>query len=574
MLYKRVVLLLAVVLTSVFSFSTGAAETSSADRPLKCVYFVPKDCMPCPNRAERLFRVMTCVQDFYRREMDRNGLGPISFGLEEDGPGKLKLYEVYAPSNQEDYGRDSAWVVRDVIAEELAKQGIDVNKEVIVVFQLGLRWEGEKAVEVGPFAGSGATTNGIAWCYDDPMLDSDKLSSKEPGGYYYGPCSIGKFNSHYIGGIAHELGHALTLPHDCELSTELATFGNALMGSGNHTFGQELRGEGKGSFLTYSEALRLSVVPAINGKKPEQRPVDVKLTELKGSRVSKNVIRFSGKIEADVPVLGLIFYNDLDSRGSDYDAKTWTVKPDRDGAFQIELTEVEPEPSEIRVCAVRDVDTILLFKAPYNPNGEAGEFDSIEYAFQVPKAAAAYAARDSRALRKLAKGDLARWSDLKTLCEELAASIEFPEKIQTPTDVKASISSFDLSNAAFTTQKVGWASLTRRSFFDGSLLSVGGKVYSSGLCAHAPSELRCNLGKKWKTFRFGYGMQSSGRGAVVFVVYGDGKELFRSSRIDDNALRTDSVDVSNVRTLKLVVEDGENGNYGDHSVWIEPILLR
>ncbi|MBP5622919.1 MAG: NPCBM/NEW2 domain-containing protein [Thermoguttaceae bacterium] len=571
---SRALLALAVALAAFFTIQAYAQDNIGHNRPLKCVYFIPSDCEPNADRAERLCRVMKCVQDFYRQEMERNGFGAISFGLEEEKPGELKLYEVRAPGKQEDYGRDSAWAVRDVVAKELAKQGIDVGKEVIVIFQLGLRWEGKKAVEVGPFVGSGAVSYGTAWFYDDPMLDPDNLSSKEPGGYYNGACSVGEFNSHYIGGIAHELGHALTLPHDCELATERPIFGNALMGAGNHTFGNDLRGEGKGAFLTFSEALRLSVVPAINGKVPVRRANDVKLTDLKGTRVSKNVVRFSGRIEAKSPVLGLVFYEDLDSRRSDYDAKTWTVKPDEDGTFEVELTEVAPEPSELRVCAVCDVDTVQLLKVAYNPNGNEGEFGPIEYEFQIQKVAAAYSARDSKTLRTLASEELKSNENLKTLCEELALIIESPETPETPANVDDKSASFDLSNAAFTVQRVGWSRLTRHAFFDGSLLVVGNKAYSSGLCAHAPSELSCDLGKKWKSFRFGYGLEKGGTGSVVFVVYGDGEEIFRSALISDRELHESSVDVSNVQTLKLVVEDGGNGNNSDHSVWIEPKLLR
>ncbi len=570
----RVFLTLAVATSTFFTFQTNAQEKSEHNRPLKCVYFVPSDCEPNPDRAARLFRVMTCVQDFYRREMDRNGFGAITFGLEEESPGELKLYEVRAPGKQADYGRDSAWAVRDVVAKELAKQGIDVGKEVVVIFQLGLRWEGEKAVEVGPFVGAGSVSYGVAWFYDDPMLDSDKLSSKEPGGYYNGACSVGEFNSHYIGGIAHELGHALTLPHDCELAAERPVFGNALMGAGNHTFGNDLRDEGQGAFLTYSEALRLSVVPAINGKAPARRPAVVKLTELKGTRVSEKAVRFSGKIDAKSDVFGLIFYEDLDSRRSDYDAKTWTVKPDENGAFEIELTEVAPEPSELRVCAVCDVDTVQLLKVAYTPDGSEGEFAPIDLEFQLKKITAAFSERDAQALRSLASSEFQPSSELAALCEELASTIESPKPFETPTNVDSSISSFDLTDAEFTTQKVGWSRLARHEFFDGTPLIVGNKGYSSGLCAHAPSELRCELGKKWETFRFGYGLQKGGSGSVVFVVKGDGKELFRSPLIADRRLRECSVDVSNAQTLELVVEDGGNGNTSDHSVWIAPTLLR
>ena len=76
----------------------------------------------------------------------------------------------------------------------------------------------------------------------------------------YGRISLGKHNSIFIGGMAHELGHALGLPH-CRGSADEAQLGTALMGSGNRTFGDEIRGEGRGTFLSRAHALRLASHP-------------------------------------------------------------------------------------------------------------------------------------------------------------------------------------------------------------------------------------------------------------------------------------------------------------------------
>ncbi len=560
-----------VVLALLNTVDVFAKETGDA-RPLKCVYFVPSDCQPYPDRAARLYRVMKYVQDFYRSEMERNGFGPMTFGLEEDNPGELKLYEVQAPKEQAAYGRDSHGAVREIVVKELAKLGIDASKEVVVIFQIGLRWEGNKAIEVSSFVGGGTSFNGTAWFYDDPMLDPEKLSSKEPGGYYGRPCSVGEFNSHYIGGIAHELGHALTLPHDCELATETPLLGNALMGAGNHTFGREKRGEGKGAFLTYSEALRLSVVPAVSGQKPQRRADDVRLIDLRAERVSKSAVRFTGFIETGSPVLGLIFYEDRDSRRSDYDAKTWTVKPDENGSFEIELTEVAPEPSELRIVAVRDVDSVTLAKFSYNPNGSDGEFDPITRFFNLKRISTAYASKNAGELNALAAGEFTDSPEWKKLCEELAQTVSKPESPVVPSKVDAD--SFDLSNAEFSVQKVGWARLVRNASLENEVLSAGGKAFSRGLFAHAPSLLKCDLGQKWKRFAFEYGLQEGKRGSVVFVVRGDGRELFRSDVVADAALRSAELDVSGVTTLELITEDAGNGNTTDHSVWFQPTLFR
>jgi len=60
----------------------------------------------------------------------------------------------------------------------------------------------------------------------------------------------------------------------------------------------------------------------------------------------------------------------------------------------------------------------------------------------------------------------------------------------------------------------------------------------------------------------------------VFVVRGDGKELFRSPVIRDHRLRRLEVDVSGVHILELIVEDGGDGGNSDWGLWIEPTLER
>ena len=564
--------LVAVATVAFLVVRADAGEPTGSARPLKCVYFSPSDCEPNPDRAERLYRVMAYVQEFYRAEMERNGFGDsTTFGLETTEPGKLKLYEINAPGKQEDYGRESFWEVRRICGEELAKQGIDVNKEVVAIFQQGLKWEDGKATEVGSFVGMGTPFYGAGTFYDDPMLDPEKLSSKEPGGYYHHPCSVGEFNSHYIGGIAHELGHALTLPHDCELATENRELGFALMGGGNHTFGRELRGEGKGAFLTYSEALRLSVVPAINGREPLRRDDGVSLLDLTPRRISENVVKFTGKLEAKVMPLGLIFYEDRDARGSDYDAKTWTVQPKEDGAFELDLTEVAPEPSELRVAAVSDVGSTMLFRVSYNPNGKEGEFDPITRKFDLDRISRALQKGDVDALDEMASGRFSKNPEMRSLCQVLISAKQAP---MTPGVVPEEYKQFYLDNAKFDSQKVGWSRMTVGAFFDGSLLQLEGRGYASGICAHAPSSATTKLDGKWRTLKFAYGLQDGGAGSVVFVVRGDGKELFRSEIIRDHVRRDAEVDVEGVKTLELITEDGGDGNRSDHSIWIEPILAR
>ena len=105
-------------------------------------------------------------------------------------------------------------------------------------------------------------------------------------------------------------------------------------------------------------------------------------------------------------------------------------------------------------------------------------------------------------------------------------------------------------------------------------MKFGAKQASSRLGAHAPSSATTKLDGKWQTLKFAYGLQDGGAGSVVFVVRGDRKELFRSEIIRDHVRRDAEVDVEGVKTLELITEDGGDGNRSDHSIWIEPILVR
>src|SRR5512143_1187118 len=58
------------------------------------VYFTPANRDPLPTYRERLDRILTDVQDFYRRGMERNGFGPLTFPLERDAEDRLIVHMV------------------------------------------------------------------------------------------------------------------------------------------------------------------------------------------------------------------------------------------------------------------------------------------------------------------------------------------------------------------------------------------------------------------------------------------------------------------------------------------------
>ncbi|MDO4559230.1 MAG: hypothetical protein Q4C47_09705, partial [Planctomycetia bacterium] len=384
-------------LMAILVFMVGGGTSPAVEpRPVRIVYFYTTDREPLENHAERIDRTMREVQEFYRVGMREYGYDQC-FALERDADGKLVIHYVPAQKPMSGYGRDSAWEIRNEVRKYLlGKEQIDIDQETIVLFETLLRWNDDhtEAAELGPYCGWGTPVKGTAWVYDDPMLDSARLSSKEPGGFYMRPCSIGEFNSHYVGGIAHELGHAFSLPHDCERTDERRERGASLMGGGNHTFGQEQRGEGRGTFLTETSAARLAQIRPFRTDYPEagaessdggnEKPSEMTLTDLdlRVLKAEENdgvpAIRVEGNVNGTPTIVRMILYLDCTAIRSDYDAIGSVAKIDEKGRFSLVADDFSKarDPSqrkwELRLTGVHENGTVSMsvFTAEMSEDGE------------------------------------------------------------------------------------------------------------------------------------------------------------------------------------------------------------
>jgi hypothetical protein len=105
-------------------------------------------------------------------------------------------------------------------------------------------------------------------------------------------------------------------------------------------------------------------------------------------------------------------------------------------------------------------------------------------------------------------------------------------------------------------------------------LQLGGKFYARGMYAHAPATYEYELGGAWKSLHTFFGIQDGHAGSVVFVIRGDGNELFRSQTIKDHLPHETTVNLTAVKVLTLIAEDAGDGNDSDWGIWATPTLSR
>jgi hypothetical protein len=434
-----------------------------------------------------------------------------------------------------------------------------------------------------PYYAGGSNRSGTAWQVDSPILELSLLAKKEPRvrDGQYGDISIGRYNSIFIGGVCHELGHALGLPHNKERPDEQVAFGTALMGSGNRSYGEELRGEGKGSFLTLAHGLKLASHPIFSGSvKGIDLPSNAEVSAVSLENRGKS-FTLSGTVKADPPAYAVLGYMDPDG-GGDYDATTCTAIPDAEGKFTLDANALAAGKSGVfRVVVVQ-------------ANGAANSFAGASSRITFPYLVAADGSVDlSASQARLQLAPLLASLDgqaegvavalkaveassagplVKETARVLAASVGFQPG---PSPAAAESGLCHLSEATPKSARVGYGRALPNRLPEGLLFSCGSRLFPRGLYAHAKSSHIWDLGGKWKSLEGHAGLPDGhDGGSCVFVVKVDGKELWRSPKTEPGTLRSFKVSVEGVSNLELVVEDAGDGIGSDWGCWFAPMVTR
>jgi hypothetical protein len=576
-------------------------------KKLHIVYFTPSDRDPASNYEQRLTAILEDIQGFYGNNMKRLGFGPKTFTLPRDPQGQLIIHLVRGREPESAFPRwrdrnggntgdpRGGEMVKAECQPALECAGISLDHETVLIFCHLATYDPLAGTfrQHSPYFGSWSQESGLCFAADWSMQDLANLTRKEPilNDGEYGNMSLGKHTTIFLGGIAHELGHAFALPH-CGERWDEKSLGTSLMGMGNHTYREEQRGEGRGSFLTMASAMRLASRPLFRGSdKEEKKPGELaKCNLLLSTNVTRSdlagrrgTLRLEGAAIGEPPIYAIIVYFDS-KRDGGYQAPTATSVPDDQGRFAIEISDLARcGDGDLRVEFCHANGAISERHLGFAVNGD-GSVDLSQW--ETRKALEVVAAAVGRDDRKGAEAALAELETgnvpepAKRIAHQLVGTLQDPHK-QIPATASMQINELPLGDAAPEVAEVGWLAPAANRIPPNpevaSALLDCGKVFATGFYAHAPSRYGFNLGGKWKKLIGEAGLHTAHQSrafGVIFVIKADGKELFRSKPVQDATRPRFDLDISGAKTLELIVEKATDRNGGNWGLWLEPTLLR
>ena len=290
-------------------FQAGAPRNH---RVLHVAYFCPADRTPAPDFQERLGRVLGDISGFYAAQVRQYGLPCDGIPLDKDADGKLVIHLVKGtrPAAEYSEAKSSGDIYNDV-KKVVEEEGIGLKTNHVVVFTRLGNFDGTNSSHNSPYCGRGDGHDGFCWQFDSDILDTRLLQNtdRRTNDKQYGHINLGKYNSIFIGGTAHELGHLFGLPHNDTTPDDLKGPGHSLMGDGNRFYREELHGGAKSTFIPLADALRLVSNPIFSH-------VDKGISEKWRSSITNCQIdtsvaeqsKITGEYKSNQPIYGVIAY--------------------------------------------------------------------------------------------------------------------------------------------------------------------------------------------------------------------------------------------------------------------------
>ncbi|WP_398451847.1 discoidin domain-containing protein [Sphingobacterium thalpophilum] len=287
---------------------------------LNVVYFVPNDVDSIPNFRERISRILLDAQEMFATNMEREGFGRKSFGLDLVNDTLINIHYIAGKFGKATYpySGGSGAVKTEVDAYFTQNPPAKKSEHNLIIIPT---YNTDPANPGGPpFYGTGTT------CY---ALDYVNLDAKNLG---IGG-DIGWKATVWIGGMIHELGHGLNASHNRMNKTLAPSLGTALMGSGNSTYGISTTSLTATTAATFNNSQVFSPVM----RSDWYGAATAEITSLTSS-FSNNRIIVSGKFTTTKPVQDIVVWHDREPFGgnNDYDAVQWATKIIGQDSFRFE----------------------------------------------------------------------------------------------------------------------------------------------------------------------------------------------------------------------------------------------
>ena len=363
-----VTLLASPLMASPTDSPTEAVELQPSAKCLNVVYFLGSDREPVEGYKERLSALLLYGQQFYGAEMQRNGYGARSFGLDMTTPQEVNLilYRAKGPASDYPYNNGGGYRASREVNEYLDASGLRKSDHTLIIFPTFYDDKnGDESPGGVPFYGLGKTCCAL----DYKHFDITHLGQETPRG---------RLLTKWYGGLLHELGHGLNLPHNHASMSEEAR-GTALMGSGNYTFGL------KPTFITPGSCAILDACEVFTQDAEAifyQQPVQLTLENCR-VELKDGMILISGNYESDIEVASITVYVEEPSFcvNLDYAAHVFTQRQgSKTARFEIsipwqEVNGVKGNDFQVRLMFIMK-NGKLLFR-PFNFKHDALEAQSI-----------------------------------------------------------------------------------------------------------------------------------------------------------------------------------------------------